>query len=140
MTILFKAPGGESQRAFLPLLLASSLLLIGTAAIAAESAPTVLLPSVLTIANSGAESAEFHAAQPMPKQSITMPEIGNWQNANARVKKLGGWMFYASEVDAGHDLPRQPSKHHSKHHSKNHPKHHHADKTPKPATPVKDQS
>jgi hypothetical protein len=135
MTILFKAPGGESQRALLQLLLISSLLLIGTTAIAAESAPTVLLPNVLTIANSGAESAGFHAAQPMPKQSITMPEIGNWQDANTRVKELGGWMFYASEVDAGHDLPRQPSKHHSK----NHPMHHHADKTPKPATPVKDQ-
>jgi|GEM_PF-6671965 len=112
MNILFKTPERESKRTLLPLLLTSCLLLSGTAVIAAES-------------------AGLHSYQSLPTQSITMPQISNWQDANTRVKKLGGWMFYASEADAA--VSEQPAKHDSKQHSKHH---HHADKTPKA---VKDQ-
>jgi hypothetical protein len=36
--------------------------------------------------------------QPMVQQSIDMPELLDWKQANNRVKDLGGWMFYASEA------------------------------------------
>jgi hypothetical protein len=38
--------------------------------------------------------------QPMPKQSVDMPVLLDWKQANNRVKDIGGWMFYASEAAA----------------------------------------
>jgi len=36
--------------------------------------------------------------QPMVQQSIDMPVLLDWKQANNRVKDIGGWMFYASEA------------------------------------------
>jgi len=46
--------------------------------------------------------------QPMPQQSVDMPELLDWKQSNNRVKDIGGWMFYASEAAA--------TEAHSQHH------------------------
>lgn len=128
MTTFFRTLRGESRRRFLPLLVTSGLLLSCTAALAAE--PATQLPDVLTVENSDAGPAGLNLYQPLPKQSIAMPQINNWQDANTRVKELGGWMFYASEAESvapaqpAKPIPKQQPKPHSQHH-------HHADNTPK---------
>lgn len=140
MTTFFIALCGESRRRFLPLLVTSGLLLICTTAVAAE--PSAQLPDVLTVENSDAGPAGLALYQPLPKQSITMPQISNWQDANTKVKELGGWMFYASEADSEVDstvnstgdsaAAEQPAKPAQIQHPKQHVNHHHqADNTPK---------
>jgi len=44
--------------------------------------------------------------QPMPKQSVDMPELLDWKQSNNRVKDIGGWMFYASEAAATEAHPQ----------------------------------
>ncbi len=116
MITLFKKPTCESQRRLSLLLLISMLLFTGTTAADEAVKLTVFEPL-----------AQHNSYQPLPKQSLAMPELSNWQDANTRVKDIGGWMFYASEGDTGADHKKQHSQH--QHHSEKH----------QPATPVKDQ-
>lgn len=117
MINLFKTPVHPSQRRLSLLLLTSVLLFTGTTAAAEVVTPTPVTAVFMPL-------EQHNSYQAMPKQSIVMPELSNWQDANTRVKDIGGWMFYASEGDAG------PDHNHTKHqqHSEKH----------QPASPLKD--
>jgi hypothetical protein len=119
-------------------------LLLVSAAAAAEPAKIGAIPQVLMI--TPATPALEQQYQPMPTQAVTMPALNNWRDANSRVKELGGWMFYASEADAGHQPAKQPAKNPAPQPTKpttepasEHKHHHHHHPAAKAAEPLQDQ-
>jgi len=118
-------------------------LLLVSATAAAQPAKIGTIPQVLTTTLATPALQQQH--QPMPTQAVTMPALNNWRDANTRVKELGGWMFYASEADAGQQPAKQPiinpatqptmptAEPASEH------KHHHHHPAAKAAEPLQDQ-
>lgn len=135
MTNLSKTPGlalqPESMRSRFVHLILASLLLQGAAAGAEPTA----LPEVFT--TTPAQTALEPLYQPMPTQSVAMPALNNWRDANTRVKELGGWMFYASEADAAQLPVKQPAKPTTEPFTEH--QHHHHHPAAKAAEPVKEQ-
>jgi len=83
--------------------------------------PEVLMDDVHSTMHHHTKAAPASIYQPLPKQDIQMPEPGNWLEANAKVKAIGGWMFYASEGEGdttesthsdshSHHQPEKPVK------------------------------
>lgn len=73
--------------------------------IAASCETHVELPDVLRALCKGQPSQSQTANLPIIPQQIAqdieMPQLQNWQQANAKVQAIGGWRVYASESAVG---------------------------------------
>ena len=138
MTNLTKTPvlalRRQSMRSrFVPLML--GCLLLQSTVVAADPTAVAAVPEALTTNPVKATSESRY--QPMPTQSVAMPAVNNWRDANTRVKELGGWMFYASEADTDPQPAKQPAKPTAEPSSEH--QHHHHHPAAKAAVPVKEK-